>query len=68
MEGNVDFKNAIKLSFNRVMALSWHSFGILFGLIVINFIGIVLLVAPFVFTLPFTLFAVADAYEELFVH
>lgn len=68
LEGDVDFQTAITLSKNRVRSLPMDSVGVLFGLVVINYAAAIFLIAPLVFTLPITLGAIVEIYEELFSH
>jgi multisubunit Na+/H+ antiporter MnhG subunit len=41
-------------------------YGVVFALIVINFIGAILFLVPLVLTLPVTFYALAELYDEHF--
>lgn len=67
-EGDMNFATAITLSRSRVKTLPIDSIGVLFGLVVINYMAAICLVAPLIFTLPITVGAIVEIYEELFSH
>lgn len=67
-EGDLNFATAISLSRERVKTLPMDSIGVLFGLVVINYAAAICFVAPLIFTLPITVGAIVEIYEELFSH
>jgi hypothetical protein len=63
LERNMDFWEAMEASRRAAFSNGYDSLGILFGFVVINFVAAIL-IFPLLFTLPITLGAVAELYEE----
>ncbi len=65
-EGNMPTMKAVKLSISGVKRLSFDEKGVILSFAVINFIALVPFIAPFIVTLPITMFALNEIYEEMY--
>ncbi len=59
-------KRVMQTSKNKVLELGIDDIGIIFALIVLNFIALFMLIVPLVFILPLTSIAIAYVYDEVF--
>jgi hypothetical protein len=66
IEGKQKFWPALENSRLKVMQMGIHNFTVLFGLIVANYAGLLILGVPVLFTLPLTVIAICRIYEEMF--
>ena len=66
VDHKMEFWDAMETSRKLVMGSGIDNMGIIFALVVINFIGGLLIFLPLLFTLPVTMSALCDMYDELF--
>jgi hypothetical protein len=66
LDKNVEFWEALELSRKTVKKSGMENVGVIFSLLIINFVGGVFLLVPMIVTLPITMSAISDMYDESF--
>lgn len=66
MDHQYDFWEAMETSRKMVIGSGTENLGIVFALVVINFVAAIVVFLPLLITLPVTMSALAEMYEELF--
>lgn len=67
IEGDMEFWDAMEASRKAIMSRGTDMLGIIFGLVVINFISAMLII-PLLISLPITFGALCELYDEFFYH
>ena len=66
LEKGVDFWEAMEISRRTTLNMGSHNFGILLAIIVVNFLGAILLFFPLLLTLPVSMNALSEIYDDTF--
>jgi uncharacterized membrane protein len=65
MDLDADYKTALTQSYHKIMSRGLDDVGIIFGMVVINFVATLAALAPLVFSLPITGQAIINIYEDI---
>lgn len=66
MEQKRSFWEAMEMSRKKVMSMGSHNIGVLFSLVVANFVAIICFLFPLLITLPLTMSELSEIYDDQF--